>query len=371
MKKKTVVVIFGGSNTEYYASCDSVGGMLDYIDRNLFDVLLLGVTIEGDWILTEATSKEVQDGVSWLKREGNKRAIISPIKDRYAIFAFENNTFEEIEIDCVFPLISGYGGEDGTLQGLLELANIPYVGAKVAASANGMDKALTRLFAASCNLKQPECVVLKKQEYIKDKENIKNLITFGYPVFAKPASLGSSVGISKIDCEDELAKGLEKAFQYEDKVLIEKGIMGSEIKVAVLGNEQLEMGELCELKTRDGENDYAAKHITFTSTKQIPADITKEVEEKAKYQAAAIYKALDCKGFARVDFFLTEDNELYFNEINTVPGIGKHSVYSRMFEASGISLTEVLTRLINLAFEDVKQVAETTQDSFADFLSIR
>ena len=171
--------------------------------------------------------------------------------------------------------------------------------------------------------------------------------------------------------EDELAKGLEKAFQYEDKVLIEKGIMGSEIKVAVLGNEQLEMGELCELKTRDGENDYAAKHITFTSTKQIPADITKEVEEKAKYQAAAIYKALDCKGFARVDFFLTEDNELYFNEINTVPGIGKHSVYSRMFEASGISLTEVLTRLINLAFEDVKQVAETTQDSFADFLSIR
>jgi len=151
--------------------------------------------------------------------------------------------------------------------------------------------------------------------------------------------------------------------------LIEEGILGSELKVAVLGNEDLEMGAICELIIPEGTvNDYATKHINFSSKKQIPADISKEIEVELKEQAARIYKALDCKGFARVDFFLNHDNELYFNEINTVPGIGKHSIYSVMFEKNGVSLTDVLTKLINLSFESRKQVSEVSQSSFDEIL---
>ncbi|MFR1343458.1 MAG: D-alanine--D-alanine ligase family protein [Anaerovoracaceae bacterium] len=367
--KKDVLVIFGGHNTEYYASCDSVGGMLDYIDGDIFNVLKIGVTIEGDWILTNASSDEIKDGISWLKRKDNKRAIISPERNRNNILVFSGSDIIEQHIDCVFPLISGYGGEDGTLQGLLEIANIPYVGSNTPSSANSMDKALTRLFADKCGLKQPECIVLYKKEYENKKGNLGEKIDFGYPVFVKPASLGSSVGLSKVDDASQLHKAVETAFNYENKILIEQGIEGKEIKVAVLGNDDLIMGEVCELTVPKGAvNDYATKHISFTSTKKIPAEISEELKEEAKRQAGEIFKILECKGFARVDFFLTDSDELYFNEINTVPGIGKHSIYSVMFEKAGIPLKEVLSRLIILSFENSKQVNETNKEKFEDFL---
>lgn len=369
MKKKTVLVIFGGHNTEYYASCDSVGGMLDYIDENLFHTLKLGVTIDGEWILTEANAEEIKDGKSWLTLSTNRRAIISPERNRNSLLVFHGDGVEEKPIDCVFPLISGYGGEDGTLQGLLELTNIPYVGSTVAASANAMDKALTRIFADKCGLKQPSCLVLERKDYQNNQTNVGKLLDFGCPIFVKPASLGSSVGISKVDRPEQLHDAIDTAFKYEDKILIEEGIVGKEIKVAVLGNEELLTGEICEITVPKGEvNDYATKHINFTSTKRIPADISEEIKKEAEKQAKAIFKEIECKGFARVDFFLTDDGELYFNEINTVPGIGKHSIYSIMFEKAGMPLSDVLTKLILLSFESSKQVNETGHDTFQEFM---
>lgn len=353
--KKNVVVIFGGHNTEYYASCDSVGGMIDEFDENLFNIIKLGVTIEGDWILTNATAEEISDGKGWLKRKDNKRAIISPERNKNELLILDDK-IETLPIDCVFPLISGYGGEDGCIQGLLELSNIPFVGAGVASSANSMDKALTRLFADLAGLKQPGCIVLTNDEYT-NANDIEKGMNFNYPVFVKPASLGSSVGITKAQNVKELEDSINEAFKYENKILVEEGIEGTEIKVALLGNEEVEAGAICELIVPKGQiNDYAMKHINFTSTKNIPANLDIGLEKQIIEEAIAIYKAVDCKGFARVDFFLTPDNQLYFNEINTVPGIGKHSIYSVMFEKNGVELKEVLTKLINLALENKKQV---------------
>ena len=359
MKNETILVLFGGHNTEYYASCDSVGGMLNHFDPDLFQIRKLGVTIDGRWLLTEASADEIRDGKTWLKRMDNKKAVITPERNKKTLTVWKEGNIEEIPLDCVFPLISGYGGEDGTLQGLLELANIPYVGSKVASSACSMDKQLTRIFAERLGIRQPQCRILYKGAFEKEQKKIKADMSFGYPVFVKPASQGSSIGISRVESEEDLEEAIREAFRYEEKILIEEAIEGKELKVAVLGNEDLEMGEICEITLPKGVvNDYAAKHIHYSSVKKIPAEISKEIETEVYRQAEAIYKALDCKGFARVDFFLDSSDTLYFNEINTVPGIGSHSIFAVMFEKKGIPLQEVLTRLIRFAQEDAQRVNE-------------
>ncbi len=359
MEKETVLVIFGGHNTEYYASCDSVGGMLDHLDEQLFNVLKLGVTEDGEWLLTEASAKEIQDGESWLRRRDNRKAAIMPVRGKKSLTLFDSKgRTEEVHVDCVFPLISGYGGEDGTLQGLLELADLPYVGCRVAASACAMDKQLTRIFAERCGLKQPRCLVLYQRDWERQAASLPDMIGFGYPVFVKPAGLGSSIGVSRVDRREDLRRAVEEAFSYEDKILIEEGILGKEIKVALLGNEDLDMGAICEISMPEGGiNDYAAKHIAFSSVKRIPASLDPELAQKIRRQAEEIYRELDCRGFARVDFFLDHSGELYFNEINTVPGIGAHSIFAMMFEKKGIPLKEVLTRLIRLAESDRERTA--------------
>lgn len=367
MQKKTILIIFGGCSTEYYVSCKSASGILEYIDKDLFEVVLVGVTLSGEWLLTEATSEEIQDGITWLDNRNNMNAIISPNRNKNELLVLNENVMEAIHIDCVFSVIHGHGGEDGSIQGLLEMSNIPYIGSNIAASANAMDKELTRVFADKCGLKQPACAVLHRKEYFQNHTSIKSLIekNFKYPIFVKPASLGSSVGISKVEKNSQLENAIRTAFKYEDKILLEEGIVGREIKVAIIGNENLQTGEICELKVPGNAiNDYATKYVKCSSIKEIPADISTELEESAKKQAIAIYKELNCKGFARVDFFLKDNKELFFNEINTVPGISKNSIFTLMFEKKGISYTDIITKLIDLAFEKTNQVAEINQKSF-------
>lgn len=362
--KKRILIMFGGYSTEYYVSCNSAKGILEHTDKNLFEVMQLGITIEGKWILTEATPEEIGDGITWLNNINNKSAMFSMNRNKNELLVFEKNSIKKVHIDCVFSVIHGHGGEDGCIQGLLETVNIPYVGSGVAASANSIDKQLTRIFAERCHLKQPRCIVLKKEDY--EKESFIKDMNLGYPVFVKPASLGSSVGINKVDDKNLLDTAIEEAFEYENKILIEEGIIGSEIKVAVIGNSDLMVGEICELKMPENAiNDYATKYIKGSSIKIIPARINSKVKKEAVRQACAIYKELDCKGFARVDFFLSQNNELYFNEINTVPGISKKSIFTLMFEEYGVTYTELITKLINLAFENKKQVKDI-EDGFLD-----
>ena len=163
--KKKVLILFGGPSMEYYAACKAYAGFIDYVDRDLFDVVQIGITPEGEWLLTDATSEDIFDGEAWMKKEGNKKAIITPIKDEHCIYVFDGDKYYTEHVDVAFPYVVGYGGEDGRIPGLLDLANIPYVGSGVAASACSIDKELTRLFADACNLKQPECSIISKDEY--------------------------------------------------------------------------------------------------------------------------------------------------------------------------------------------------------------
>lgn len=371
MKKRTVLIVFGGYSTEYYVSCNSASGILEYINKDQFHVVTVGITIEGKWLYTEAAPDEIKDGKSWIKHPNNKYAMISSQRGEKQLLIFDaSKCIRVLDIDCAFPVIHGYGGEDGSIQGLLEVANIPYVGSNITASANAMDKQLTRLFADHCGLKQPKCIVLKKHEY-KDKEiALENLIDFGFPIYVKPASFGSSIGITKVNRISDLDDALQAAFQYEDKILIEEGIIGSEIKVSVIGNQLLDVGAICELRVpKNAVNDYKTKYISSSSIKKIPANLPDLLMRKVKKQACAIYKELNCSGFARVDFFLDKNNELYFNEINTIPGISKKSIFTLMFEEAGVPYPVLITRLIELAFERTKQVAETRQSTFNDILT--
>lgn len=350
--KKKILVMFGGCNEEYYASCTSMANLLNEFDRTKYDILTLGITLEGDWILTNASSEELIDGKTWLSRDDNKRAIIPPIKGMQSLMLIENDKIEYIKIDAILPFVPGAGGEDGALPGLFQLADIPYVGAGIAASAGSWDKAVTRLYADYCGLKQPKCKILYKEMFNKCTAKLDYIKPdFAYPVFVKPASQGSSIGILRVDEDNELMAAVENAFKYDEKVLIEEGIIGKELKVAAIGNGTPELGEICEITVGGGVfNSFEMKYKTHSSVKKIPAEISNDLTNEIKRQAIAIFKVLECRGWARIDFFLNDKEEIYFNEINTIPSIGKHSIYSKMLEEVGISIPEVLTRLIESAF---------------------
>ena len=352
MEKINVAVIFGGHTMEYYAGCKAYSSAIANIDAEKFNVIKVGISPEGEWFLTEATADEIRDGESWLKRSDNKPAFFTPVRNNHALMVLEDDgKFSKVAVDVAFPLIAGYGGEDGRIQGMLDMAEIPYVGSGMVSSACGLDKALTRIFADRCGLKQPECVIVNKKDFDEGKLNFRELIHFDYPVFVKPANGGTSVGVTRAVNEQELIESMKEGFKYDDKNLIEEQITGTEIKVAVLGNDEIEFGAICEIEMPEGAiNDYETKQ-TSISKKTIPAVLDKDVEEKIKEQSAAIYKELNCRGFARIDFFLTHDKELYFNEINTVPGLGEKSIYSIMFNKAGVSFKDLLTKLIYTAFE--------------------
>ncbi len=340
---RTVLLIFGGSNPEYYVSCDSASEVLRNIDSNLFNVLQIGITLDGKWIFTDASPDEIQDGTSWIKKENNRFAFFTPGNGNGCISVLLETGIKEIAIDYVFPLIHGYGGEDGCIQGLLELSGIPYVGSGVAASACAMDKQITRLFAQSCGMELPSCAVLRRNQ----TENIEDFLPETEALYVKPAKQGSSVGVSKVENRQELVKAMELAFSYDDKILVEEGIVGYEIKVAVLGDRNPEIGEICKLTVPEGKlNDYNAKYQSFSSIKEIPAVMDKKLEDEIREQALLIYKELECRGFARVDFFVDRNGTVYFNELNTIPGLGNRSVYVSMFEAKGLHRKELFTKLI-------------------------
>ena len=353
--KKSIVVIFGGCSPEYEVSCNSGASLIDAIDKEKFNVYPLGITREGEWILTDATFEEIRNGEDWVKSAGNKKAFISPDRNVHGLVVMDGNKFDVVNVDCVFPIVHGENGEDGTLQGLLELANIPYVGSKVLASACSMDKAVTRIFADQINLTQPECYIVTKATYLKspanEVENIHNYFTgiCEYPLFVKPASTGSSIGVSKVEKKEELKAAIEKALEFDQKILIEEGIVGTEVKVSLLGNEEVKVGELMRVTVESGLfNDYKTKYVAGTSQKELPAKLPEPLREEIKEAAKDIYRILGCQGFARVDFFLTEDeSRVVFNEINTVPGFSENSVFTLMFKEVGLEYKDLISEMID------------------------
>ena len=353
MKKLSVCVLFGGISPEHEVSLRSAESVLNHMDKDKYNIFPVGITKEGDWILFAGTDYSMLPAGTWLTCEGNRRAAISPVRGQ-GLLCFEGDCVVRERIDVVFPVLHGENGEDGAMQGLLNLAGIPYVGPHVAASAVAMDKTLTKLVLDEAGIPQAAwqlvhtCDLETRMDRIVEQLEAK----FEYPMFVKPAGTGSSVGVSKAADREKLVQALKFAGQYDVKILVEEFINGREIEVAVMGNENPVASECGEIDSGAEFYDYDAKYITDTSRAYIPARIDSEVGERVRELAVQAYKAIGCEGLSRVDFFVTHgDHRPVFNEINTLPGFTSISMYPKLFDYSGIPYGELIDRLLELAVE--------------------
>lgn len=353
MKSLSVCILFGGVSPEHEVSLRSAESVLNNIDKSKYNVFPVGITKEGKWILYGGKDYSDLPSGRWLTHPDNRQAAISPIRGQ-GLLTFEGDCVVRQQIDVVFPVLHGENGEDGTIQGLLQLAGIPYVGPHVAASAVAMDKTLTKLVVDQAGITQAAWNLVRRSDMGSRMEGTLDALEarFAYPMFVKPAGTGSSVGVSKATEREDLKKALLEAGKYDDKVLVEEFIRGREIEVAVMGNESPVASVCGEIDSGAEFYDYDAKYLTETSKAYIPARIPAEVEEVVRETAVKVYNAVGCQGLSRVDFFVTHDeNRVVFNEINTLPGFTSISMYPKLFEASGIPYSELIDDLLALALE--------------------
>ena len=353
MKKLSVCILFGGMSPEHEVSLRSAESVLNHIDHSKYNVFPVGITKEGDWILFTGKDYSMLPSGEWKNYPENRRATISPVRGQ-GLLSFEGDCVVRERIDVVFPVLHGENGEDGAMQGLLQLAGIPYVGPHVAASAVAMDKTLTKLVCDQEKVSQAAWQLVRRSELENRMEEIIRSLEarFAYPMFVKPAGTGSSVGVSKAADPEALRKALADAAAYDEKILVEEFIRGKEIEVAVMGNDS-PVASICgEIDSGAEFYDYDAKYITDTSVAYIPARIPEDVAEAVRETAVKVYMAIGCRGLSRVDFFVTDDDtRIVFNEINTIPGFTSISMYPKLFAASGIPYTQLIDELIDLAME--------------------
>lgn len=364
--KKRVAVIFGGQSPEHEVSRTSAQSVINNIDRDKYDVKIIGITKEGKWLPYDGPTELLSTG-EWKEIAEKNTASIKKITD------ITNNTAKDIftasgevngnsSVDVIFPVLHGCNGEDGTVQGLFELAGIPYVGCGVLGSALGMDKAYSKIIFEKAGLPQGKYLVFTRKQLFADAERaaeeVEKLLT--YPCFVKPSNAGSSVGVSKARNRSELFSAFEFAARYDRKILVEEFIDGREIECAVLGNEDPIASTVGEVIPCNDFYDYEAKYSSeSTSRIQIPADLPEDTILQIRDYAVRAFKALDCSGLSRVDFFVHKaTGKVYINEINTLPGFTSISMYPKLWEATGIPYKELISRLIDLAierFEDNKR----------------
>ncbi len=345
MKKLSVCVLFGGVSSEHSVSEVSASAVLDNIDREKYEVHTIGITEDGRWLYFEGETSQIKNH-SW---ESGKvvPAIISPDKCEKAIIKF-GETLEKVKIDVVYPVLHGKNGEDGTVQGLCRLADIPCVGSDVVGSAVCMDKCIAKILFEKAGIPQANWVEMK----IGDKIDFDLIETkLGYPCFIKPSSAGSSVGVTKASDRKELEDGVKLALQHDYKVLIEEAINAREVECSVMGNLDPKTSTvLGEIKPAKDFYDFEAKYESEDSELMIPSPVDKETEEKIKEYAKRAYKICECRGHSRVDFFVEKTNgKIYLNEINTIPGFTPISMYPKLWEHSGVSMKEVISKHIELA----------------------
>ncbi len=346
MEKMKVAVLFGGVSPEHKVSLRSAQSILKHIDPEKYEVFPVGITTDGLWYYYQGDYDRLPED-QWLSG-AISRAVISPVPGE-GLLIFNDDGCRRQKLDCVFPVLHGENGEDGSIQGLMQLAQLPCVGPGVRASAASMDKTLTKLVADEAGVRQAGWQLVRMQEFEKNPEEIlqKAEEKFIYPVFVKPAGTGSSVGVSKAVDRESLAKAIQQAGQFDSKVLIEEFIDGHEVEVAVLGNQEPITSCCGEIVAHADFYDYEAKYISDCAELCIPARISQEAEKTLRAAAVKIYKALDCKGLSRVDFFVTyKGDEVVFNEINTLPGFTSISMYPKLFEHSGIPYRELIDRII-------------------------
>ena len=343
---KRVAIICGGRSSEHEISCISAGGVIAAIDRSLYEPILIGITKDGSWVLIpEGHHFAINDGVLPQVPSGAQKVVAD-----VAGFSVEG---KPLNIDLVFPLLHGPYGEDGTIQGLLEMADIAYVGSGVLASAVAMDKSFAKPIFASHGIKTAPGLVVKKSEWQSDDASITKAVeALGLPVFVKPARGGSSRGTTKVKTIDALAAAISEAHKFDPKAMIEKAINGAEIECAVLeidGKPQASVIGQIHIDSKFEFYDFEAKYLDGATSIELPAPISEAAANEIKESAIKAFQALGCSGLARVDFFLTPSGEIIINELNTMPGFTATSVFPKMWAASGVSYTEVITHLLKSA----------------------
>lgn len=344
--KKRVAIICGGRSSEHEISCISAGSVFAAIDRTRYEPILIGITKSGKWVaVPESHSMKIEGKILPTIPE-SAPAVVADV----AGFSVAGR---KLAIDIVFPLLHGPFGEDGTIQGLLEMADIPYVGSGVLASAVAMDKSFAKSIFASQGIATAPGIVVKKAEWeAAPTEIIKKVSELSYPVFVKPARGGSSRGTTKVKSADHLATAVGEALSFDTKVLIEKAIVGSEIECAVLeidGEPQASIVGKIIIDSKFEFYDFEAKYLDGATDIELPAPITPSSSDAIRKAAISAFKALGCSGLARVDFFLTHSGQVIINELNTMPGFTSTSVFPKMWAASGVGYAEVITHLLQTA----------------------
>ncbi len=346
MNKTRVAILFGGCSPEYRVSLESAHSVITYLDTETFTPLLIGISQTGDWFLFKGDVEKIAAD-TWCNSSDCSPVAVSPNREAPALLVLHPHGVERISIDAAFPVLHGRNGEDGTVQGLFELAGIPLVGCNTLASALCMDKDRAHKLAQAAGIAVAASFTVRREELLV--EGLAQAKGLKYPLFIKPVKNGSSFGITKVLNPEDLQEAIMLAFTYDDEVIVEECVAGFEVGCAIMGNEELIIGAVDEIELKDGFFDFAEKYTLKTSTIHVPARITEEQTEEIKKTAVAIYRALGCRGFARVDLFFTPEGAIFFNEVNTIPGFTAHSRFPSMMKAAGLSLRQVISDVIALA----------------------
>lgn len=344
--KLKIAVLFGGHSAEYDVSLQSASAVLENLSAEKYEVYPVGITKYGDWFHYTGRTENIADG-TWAQDETHLHTVaVSQNRSQKGFLEFTENGCVTVPIDLAFPALHGKNGEDGTVQGLFALCDIPVVGCDTLSSALCMDKDRAHKLASLAGVAVPKAVTFCRSTQSTAVEEIQSRLA--YPLFVKPVRAGSSFGISKITNVNALDSAIELAFCYDTEVTVEESIDGFEVGCAILGNERLTIGRVDEIALSDGFFDYTEKYTLRSSEIHMPARISAETEKRIQETAVTIYRALGCSGFARVDMFCTPSGKIVFNEVNTIPGFTSHSRYPNMMKGIGLDFPQMLDKLIGL-----------------------
>lgn len=355
-QRKRIAILFGGCSPEYGVSLQSAYSVITHLDREKYEPVLIGISNAGDWSQYVGEIEKILID-TWCNEEDCIPVVVSPNRTVHGIVTIKNGKIRETHIDAVFPVLHGKNGEDGTVQGMFELAGIPVVGCGVLSSALCMDKDRAHKLVQTAGISVPQSFVLQgggdAETAIRQAERI------GYPLFVKPVGAGSSYGITKVTGRNQLPEALKLAFSYDSTVIVEECISGFEVGCAVLEKDGFVVGEVDEIELENGFFDFTEKYTLKTSSIHVPARISAEKAGEIKETAKLIFKTLDCRGFARVDMFLDDTGRIVFNEVNTIPGFTTHSRFPNMMKAAGISLEQVISMAVDRAVTSLQNGDQT------------
>ncbi|MFA5841341.1 MAG: D-alanine--D-alanine ligase [Candidatus Paceibacterota bacterium] len=359
-KKMKIGVLFGGKSAEHEVSLNSARNVINALDKNKYEVIPIGITKEGKWLLSDTSNYLLNsNNPKLIKLNNSNKEVALYAQGQGSLTSINSNSEIKRKLDVVFPVMHGPFGEDGSMQGLLKLAGVPFVGPSVLGSAVGMDKEITKRLLRDAGIPIGKFTTLKMGDKINFKKVKKEL---GLPLFIKPANMGSSVGVSKVHSEKEFKKAVKDAFDFDTKIIIEENIIGREIECALLGNNVPMASIPGEIIANQDFYSYDAKYIDEGSVAVIPAKLNRKTIKKIQELAIKTFQVLNCEGMSRVDFFLKKNGNILVNEINTIPGFTNISMYPKLWDASGVPISKLLDRLIELAIErfDKEKKLKTT-----------